>query len=82
MVLAVSDRVEFYTSSNLKDWSFASAFGSGIPGIHRGIFECPDVFKIQVDEDPNTTKWILTLSVGHRNGVNPNDSEPPQAVLA
>lgn len=77
MVLAVSDRVEFYTSSNLKDWSFASGFGSDIPGIHRGIFECPDVFKLQVDEDPNTTKWILTLSVGDRNGVNPNDSEPP-----
>ncbi|MET1173441.1 glycoside hydrolase family 32 protein [Paenibacillus amylolyticus] len=77
MVLAVSDRVEFYTSSNLKDWSFASGFGSDIPGIHRGIFECPDVFKLQVDEDPNTTKWILALSVGDRNGVNPNDSEPP-----
>ncbi|WP_340017518.1 glycoside hydrolase family 32 protein [Paenibacillus sp. FSL H3-0457] len=77
MVLAVSDHVEFYTSSNLKDWLFASGFGSDIPGIHRGIFECPDVFKLQVDEDPNTTKWILTLSVGDRNGVNPNDSEPP-----
>ncbi|WP_272907532.1 glycoside hydrolase family 32 protein [Paenibacillus xylanexedens] len=77
MVLAVRDRVEFYTSSNLKEWSFASDFGSDIPGIHRGIFECPEVFKIQVAEDPNITKWVLMLSVGDRNGVNPNDSEPP-----
>lgn len=77
MVLAVRDRVDFYTSSNLKECSFASDFGSDIPGIHRGIFECPEVFKIQVDEDPNITKWVLMLSVGDRNGVNPNDSEPP-----
>uniref|UniRef100_A0AAE9PR48 Glycosyl hydrolase family 32 N-terminal domain-containing protein n=1 Tax=Paenibacillus polymyxa TaxID=1406 RepID=A0AAE9PR48_PAEPO len=77
MVLAVRDRVDFYTSSDLKEWSFASDFGSDIPGIHRGIFECPEVFKIQVDEDPNITKWVLMLSVGDRNGVNPNDSEPP-----
>ncbi|MHB0934038.1 hypothetical protein ACYCSE_22575 [Paenibacillus sp. SEL1] len=41
------------------------------------IFECSEAFKIQVDEDPNITKWILMLSVGDRNGVNPNDSEPP-----
>ncbi|WP_339272317.1 glycoside hydrolase family 32 protein [Paenibacillus sp. FSL W8-0426] len=77
MVLAVRDRVEFYTSSNLKEWSFASEFGSDIPGIHRGVFECPDVFRIQVAEDPSITKWILTLSVGDRNGVNPKDPEPP-----
>ncbi|WCM62846.1 glycoside hydrolase family 32 protein [Paenibacillus polymyxa] len=77
MVLAVRDRVEFYTSPNLKEWSFASEFGSDIPHIHRGIFECPDIFRIQVDEDSNTTKWILMLSVGDRNGVNPDDPEPP-----
>ncbi|MGG1654533.1 glycoside hydrolase family 32 protein, partial [Paenibacillus sp. NRS-1775] len=59
MVLAVRDRVEFYTSPNLKEWSFASEFGSDIPHIHRGIFECPDIFRIRVDEDDNTNKWIL-----------------------
>ncbi|MFP4975701.1 glycoside hydrolase family 32 protein [Paenibacillus sp. CN-4] len=77
MVLAVKDRVEFYTSPNLKEWSFASEFGSGIPGIHQGVFECPDVFQIQADEHPEITKWILMLSVGDRNGVNLKDPEPP-----
>ncbi|WP_274378183.1 glycoside hydrolase family 32 protein [Paenibacillus terrae] len=77
MVLAVRDRVEFYTSPNLKEWSFASEFGSDISGIHRGVFECPDVFRISVDEDSSISKWILMLSVGDRNGVNPNDPEPP-----
>ncbi|WP_348622415.1 hypothetical protein [Paenibacillus polymyxa] len=45
------------------------------------IFKCPKVFKIQVDEDPNIIKWILMLSVGDRNGENPNDSEPPDAAV-
>lgn len=77
MVLAVRDRVEFYSSSNLKEWTYASDFGSDIPGIHRGVFECPDLIRMQVDEDPNTTKWILMLSIGDGNGVNLNDPEPP-----
>lgn len=77
MSLAVQDRVEFYTSSNLKEWAFASAFGADVIGTHRGIYECPDLFSIHVDEDPNKKKWVLILSVGDRNGVNPNDPEPP-----
>lgn len=77
MVLAVRDRVEFYTSPDLKEWSFASEFGFDIRGIHRGIFECPDLFQIRVDGDPDSMKWILMLSVGDRNGVNPHDPEPP-----
>ncbi|MFS0868887.1 glycoside hydrolase family 32 protein [Paenibacillus xylanilyticus] len=77
MALAVKDRIEFYISPNLKEWSFASEFGSDIAGIHRGVFECPDLLQIQVDEEPDITKWILILSVGDRNGVNPKDPEPP-----
>ncbi|WP_268820041.1 hypothetical protein [Paenibacillus sp. 203] len=41
---------------------------SGYPS--RDIFECPEVFKIQVDEDPNITKWILMLSIGDRNRLD------------
>jgi fructan beta-fructosidase len=77
MVLAVRDRVEFYTSPNLKEWSYASEFGSDIIGTHRGVFECPEVFQIQIEDEQGSAKWILTLSVGDRNGVNPNDPEPP-----
>lgn len=77
MSLAVQDRVEFYTSPNLKEWTFSSAFGTDAIGTHRGIYECPDLFSIGVDGDPNNKKWVLILSVGDRNGVNPNDPEPP-----
>jgi fructan beta-fructosidase len=77
MSLAVQDRVEFYTSPNLKEWTFASAFGSDVIGTHRGIYECPDLFSINVDGNSQKKKWVLILSVGDCNGVNPNDPEPP-----
>lgn|GEM_PF-171494 len=77
MSLAVQDRVEFYISPDLKTWSFASSFGSDIIGTHRGIYECPDLFPIYVDGDPNKVKWVLILSVGDRNGVDGFDPEPP-----
>ncbi|WP_152679686.1 glycoside hydrolase family 32 protein [Paenibacillus sp. IHB B 3415] len=77
MTLAVQDRVEFYTSPNLKEWTFASAFGADVIGTHRGVYECPDLFSIHVDGDPNQKKWVLILSVGDCNGVNPNEPEPP-----
>lgn len=77
MSLAVKDRVEFYHSPNLKEWTFASAFGANVIGTHRGIYECPDLFSIHVDGDENNRKWVLILSVGDCNGVNPYDPETP-----
>lgn len=52
MVLAVRERVEFYTSPNLKEWSFASEFGSDIPHIHRGYLNVLIYFK---------SKWMRIL---------------------
>ncbi|KRF06902.1 fructan hydrolase [Paenibacillus sp. Soil766] len=77
MALAARDRVEFYTSEDLKAWSFASEFGSTLPFVHRGVFECPDIFQVAVDNDPNNKKWVLALSVGDQNGENMNDPQPP-----
>ncbi|MNK82725.1 Levanase precursor [compost metagenome] len=77
MTLAVKDRVEFYKSPNLKEWSYASSFGAEAAGTHRGVYECPDLVQIPVDGDPSNKKWVLILSVGDRNGINENDPEPP-----
>jgi len=77
MSLAVQDRVEFYTSPNLKNWTYASSFGQDAVGSHKGIYECPDLFEISVDGDPAKKKWVLMLSVGDSNGTNPNDPLPP-----
>ena len=59
MALAVYDRVQFYGSPNLKDWSYLSEFG--IPGDTR-LWECPDLFPL---EDPETgeIKWVLIVSI-------------------
>jgi len=65
MVIAFNkDRVHFYTSPNLRDWTWASAFGVG-QGAHDGTWECPDLFALPVDGDANRTTWILHVSVLH-----------------
>ena len=43
MALAVADCIHFYTSPDLKIWTFASAFGAE-EGSHAGVWECPDLF--------------------------------------
>jgi fructan beta-fructosidase len=63
MVLATGQSVTIYTSPNLKDWSFASEFGS-TAGSHDGVWECPDLFKLPVDGDANNEKWVMFVSIG------------------
>ena len=67
MVLAAYDIVKFYTSPNLKDWTFASDFGKEL-GSHGGVWECPDLFPMT---DQNGDRhWVLIVSVqqGSPNG--------------
>ncbi len=60
MVFSARDRVKFYTSPDLKNWEFASDFGSG-QGSPGRPWECPDIFPM-VAED-GITKWVLIVSV-------------------
>ncbi len=46
--------VAFYTSSDLKRWTFRSRIG--------GFYECPDMFELPVDGGKNGTKWVLTAA--------------------
>lgn len=59
MALAVYDRVQFYSSENLKEWEYLSEFG--IEGDTR-LWECPDLFPLKVAET-GETKWILIVSI-------------------
>jgi sucrose-6-phosphate hydrolase SacC (GH32 family) len=43
--------IHFFTSPNLKDWTFASRTD--------GFFECPDFFELPVDGDATRKKWVL-----------------------
>ena len=45
-------KMAFYTSKNLKDWTFAS--------FSETVFhECPEFVQLPVDDDPNNNKWLL-----------------------
>ncbi|WP_294472542.1 DUF4980 domain-containing protein [uncultured Bacteroides sp.] len=61
MVLAVGQEMQFFTSSNLKDWEYQSSFGEG-QGAHGGVWECPDLFELPV-EGTNETKWVLLCNL-------------------
>ncbi|MCH9021466.1 MAG: GH32 C-terminal domain-containing protein, partial [Planctomycetes bacterium] len=43
--------IAFYTSPNLKDWTYQS----NVPGF----YECPEIFELPVDGDEAKTQWVL-----------------------
>ena len=49
LILAVGQEMRIYSSPNLKDWKEESRFGLGY-GNHDGVWECPDLFPLTVDE--------------------------------
>lgn len=48
--------ISFWTSPNLKTWSFSSILG--------GFFECPDYFELAVDGNPSDRRWVLHAAAG------------------
>jgi len=68
MVFAAADHVKLWGSDNLIEWTHLSDFGKEW-GSHGGVWECPDLFPIQV-EGSNEKKWALLLSInpGAANG--------------
>lgn len=54
-------KVRFYGSPNLKDWSLLGEFGPA--GAVKGIWECPDLFPLEV-EGTSETKWVLVVNIG------------------
>lgn len=55
-------KIGFYSSPNLKEWTFLQDFGP--IGIASGAWECPDLFPLNVDDDSTNTKWVLVHSIG------------------
>lgn len=63
MVLAVNDRVYFYSSINLIEWFYESEFGEN-EGAHGGVWECPWIKEFTVQET-GEKKWVLVVSIGN-----------------
>ncbi|MDT0690425.1 glycoside hydrolase family 32 protein [Salegentibacter sp. F188] len=73
MALAVQDRISFYSSPNLLEWEHQSDFGENMGG-HGGVWECPDLFKMTVEET-GEEKWVLLVSI---NPGGPNGGSATQ----
>ena len=73
MILAVKDHVELWGSTNLKEWSKLSDFGSDY-GAHGGVWECPDLFAMNV-EGESAPKWVMIVSL---NPGGPNGGSATQ----
>ena len=59
MVLYLGENeMAFFTSDNLKEWTEHT--DSRIKGFH----ECPELFELPIDGNPNNTKWILYGALG------------------
>lgn len=92
MSLAVGDHLEFYASTDLKDWKLMGAFGKG-EGSHGGVWECPDLFPVKTEKGE---KWVLLQNmdrgavsggsgtqyfVGSFDGSTFKNDNPPDKVL-
>ncbi len=60
-VEATDHKVLLYKSTNLKDWTALSEFGPA--NATGGLWECPDLFPLAVDGDPNNVKWVMVVNV-------------------
>lgn len=60
-VEAQQQKVVFYRSDDLKTWDFLSDFGPS--NADAGEWECPDLFPLPVDGDPDNIKWVLIVNV-------------------
>lgn len=61
VVKALERKVQFYSSDNLKEWTWLSDFGPS--GDNEKSWECPDLFQVSIDGDPQNKLWVLVVSV-------------------
>ncbi len=71
MTLATKDRITFYSSPDLKNWTKESEFGQSL-GAHGGVWECPDLFPLKLN---GKTYWVLIVNL---NPGGPNKGSATQ----
>ena len=74
MTLATKDRITFYSSPDLKNWTKESEFGKDL-GAHGGVWECPDLFTL---DDQGKKVWVLIVNL---NPGGPNGGSATQYFL-
>ncbi|MFD1787853.1 glycoside hydrolase family 32 protein [Sphingomonas floccifaciens] len=62
-VMALENRAVIFTSTDLKQWTFASSFGPA--GARGRNWECPDLFEMPVEGGAKgERKWVLSVNLG------------------
>lgn len=56
LVMATGQKMNFYSSKDLKNWKYESSFGEGY-GCHKGVWECPDLMLMA------NGKWVLICNI-------------------
>jgi len=56
LVMATGQKMNFYSSKDLKNWKYESSFGEGY-GCHKGVWECPDLMQM------SNGKWVLICNI-------------------
>lgn len=62
MALGEGNKIGFYTSPDLKTWTYTSGFIPENAGVDLGILECPDLYQLDLDGDTTRRTWILAIS--------------------
>ena len=62
MIVSADKEMRFYSSPNLKNWTYVSAFGQGY-GAQPNQFECPDFIQMPVEGKPNKKKWVMIVNI-------------------
>ncbi|MBE2998627.1 glycoside hydrolase family 32 protein [Nocardiopsis sp. HNM0947] len=63
MAVSSGQKVEIFGSPDLLEWEKLSEFGDD-QGMQTAVWECPELFELPVDGDPDDTRWVLAVSVG------------------
>jgi len=71
MTLATKDRITFFSSPDLKNWTKESEFGEKL-GAHGGVWECPDLFPLDYN---GQEVWVLIVNI---NPGGPNGGSATQ----
>lgn len=58
---ALEHEMLFFTSPDMKEWTFQSRFGQGL-GAQGGVWECPDLFELPV-AGTDEKKWVLLCNL-------------------
>ena len=59
VILAAGQEVQFWSSDNLKKWTYDSSFGLSY-GNHNGVWECPDLIRLPFE---GKDKYVLLLNI-------------------